>query len=65
MATPTQVELKEYPAALWATDEAGRCANCSEPCKRYGSYANPLCRTCFTETVAKWSPGIRQKGYNA
>jgi ribosomal protein S14 len=65
LTTPAQVELKDYPAAVWSSEEAGRCARCSGPCKRYGSYANPLCRTCFAEVAAKWSPGLRQRGYNA
>jgi ribosomal protein S14 len=58
-------ELRDYPAPAWDTDEAGRCARCSEPCKRYGHGGNPLCRRCFPEVAGKWGPGVRQKGYNA
>ncbi|MEU2264903.1 hypothetical protein ABZ568_00315 [Streptomyces olindensis] len=65
MTTAPTVELKDYPAAHWNSDEAGRCARCSEPCKKYGSMANPLCRGCFAKTAAGWGPVVRQKGYNA
>lgn len=64
MTTAPALELGNYPAAAWTSDEAGRCARCSEPCKKYGSGANPLCRACFAEVAASWS-GVRQKGFNA
>jgi hypothetical protein len=59
------VELRDYPAPTWTTDEAGSCARCSGPCKRYGAGGNPLCRDCFAEVVVAWGPGLRQKGYNS
>ncbi|MFF5968301.1 hypothetical protein ACFY64_32170 [Streptomyces collinus] len=59
------VELRDYPAPAWNSDEGGRCARCSEPCKKYGSGGNPLCRECFAKVAAGWGPGLRQKGYNA
>lgn len=43
----------------------GQCANCFAKYKRYGSDADPLCRTCFGERAAQWGPVVRQKGYNA
>ncbi|CAL9325775.1 hypothetical protein [Streptomyces sp. SudanB52_2052] len=43
----------------------GKCARCSEPCKKYGSKANPLCRNCFAAVAAERGPGVRQKGCNA
>ncbi len=61
----TSVELLSYPATKWDTDEGGRCATCGDPCKKYGSGGNPLCRACFAAAAAAWGPGIRQKGYNA
>jgi predicted amidophosphoribosyltransferase len=64
MTTAAEPELKDYPAVHWSSDEGGRCARCSEPCKKYGSMANPLCRDCFAEVTRSWS-GVRQKGFNA
>jgi hypothetical protein len=58
------VELGDYPAPAWNSDEGGRCAKCAEPCKKYGSGANPLCRNCFAVVAGAWGPGVRQQGYN-
>ncbi|MGW2951475.1 hypothetical protein [Streptomyces eurythermus] len=65
MVTPTDTELASYPAPAWGSDEAGRCTRCSEPCKRYGTGANLLCRDCFSVVAEAWGLGVRQKGHNA
>lgn len=65
MATPTGIELQDYPALTWTSTDEGRCANCSEKCKRYSGNSNPLCRKCFAERVVLWGPGVRQQGYRA
>ncbi|PAZ16595.1 hypothetical protein CLM62_06505 [Streptomyces sp. SA15] len=57
--------LLRYPSAVWDSSEEGLCCKYYAKCKRYGSGANPLCRSCFVEAVVKWGPGVRQKGYNA
>lgn len=65
MATPTLTPLRDYPSSVWDSSEEGLCCKCYAKCKRYGTGANPLCRSCFVEVAAKWGPGVRQKGYNA
>lgn len=65
MATPTDVQLGNYPSPVWDSSEEGQCCECYAKCKRYGTGANPLCRDCFVKRVAQWGPGVRQKGYNA
>ncbi|MEV1086213.1 hypothetical protein AB0I98_49850 [Streptomyces sp. NPDC050211] len=65
MAAATEITLKEYPMPLWDSSEEGMCCKCHAKCRRYGSGANPLCRSCYAVAVAKWGPGVPQKGYNA
>lgn len=65
MATPTEIELRDYPAPVWTGQDEGLCAVCSAKCKRYGDHANPLCRDCFTARARIWGPVVRQKGFNA
>ncbi|GHI53714.1 hypothetical protein Srubr_35600 [Streptomyces rubradiris] len=62
MVAPTDTELASYAAPVWGSDVAGRCTRCSEPCKRYGTGANPLCRDCFSVVAAAWGPGGQAEG---
>ncbi|WP_328349165.1 hypothetical protein OG800_48840 [Streptomyces sp. NBC_00445] len=65
MATAVETPEQRYPSAVWDSSEEGLCCKCYAKCKRYGSGANPLCRSCFVEAAAKWAPGGRQQEYNA